>query len=100
VLGHAFASQGEELFEAAGCGDDRRTGIEGEALILVDVGPSARLVALLEQDRGESGCLQADREGESAEAAADDGDRGRRGGHDATPRGARGRARWAPVDGR
>ena len=43
----------EQLLDRARVGDDGRAGVEDEALILVDIGAPAGLVALLDQGRVE-----------------------------------------------
>ena len=73
MVGHALAGQREQLFEAARGGDDGGAGVEGEALVLVDVGAAAGLVALFEERGRDAGRLQADGQRQAAEAAADDG---------------------------
>ena len=56
---------------STGIGDHGGPGIEGEALVVVDVGAAARLVALLQQRRLDAGALQADRQRQPAETGTD-----------------------------
>ena len=57
VIGHALAGAGEEFFQRRRIGDDRRPGIEGEALVVIDVGAAARLVALFQHRGLDAGTL-------------------------------------------
>ncbi len=72
VVLHALAGRGEQLLDAGWIGDHRRAGIEHEALVLVDVGAAARLVAFFEQRGLHAAGLQADGQGQAAESGADD----------------------------
>ena len=60
-----------QFLETRRVGDDRRPGVEGEALVLEDIGAAAGLVALLDQRRLHARRLQPDGERQSAEPAAD-----------------------------
>ncbi len=71
VVAHPLAAQGEQFFDRRRIGDDGRAGVEHEALVLVDVGAAARLVALFEQGRLHAGGLQADGQRQAAESGAD-----------------------------
>ncbi len=71
IVGHALAGAAEEFFQRRRIGDHRRPGVEGEALVAVDVGAAARLVALLQQRRLDAGTLQADRQRQPAETGTD-----------------------------
>ena len=73
VVAQLLACQRVQFLEAVRCGDDGRAGIEGEAVVLIDVAAAAGLVACLEEDGGNAGRLQTDGQGEAAEAGADDG---------------------------
>ncbi len=73
VVANLTAGQCKQLLEAIGGRDDRGPGVEREALVVPDVRAAAWLVAPLEQDRRDSGRLQADRGREPAEAGTDDG---------------------------
>ena len=65
---------GKELVEHEGGGDDGGSGVEGEAVLFVDVGASAEFVAGFEEFDLVAAGLQADGGAETAKAAADDDD--------------------------
>lgn len=65
---------GEEFVEHEGGGDDGRTGVEGEAVLLVDVGATAELIAGFEEFDLVAASLEPDGGGEATEATSDDDD--------------------------
>ena len=71
VVGHALAGAAEEFFQRRRISDHRRPGVEGEALVVIDVGAATRLVALLQQGGLDAGTLQTDGQRQPAEAGAD-----------------------------
>ena len=71
VVGHALAGAGKQLIQCGRIGDDRWAGVEGKALVVIDVSTTARFVALLQQRGLDAGALQADGQRQPAEAGAD-----------------------------
>src|SRR5690606_17922793 len=71
VLGHVVAGQRPQSATAIWFGDDRRTGVEGEAVLLPVVGTPAGLVARFDQRRRDARGLEANGERQPAEPGAD-----------------------------
>ena len=71
VVVHGPARGLEQLLEAFGSGDDGRSSVEGEPLVLVDVGAPTRAVALLHEGGLDTGGLESDRQRQPTEPAAD-----------------------------
>ena len=69
---HLLPRQRPEFAQRVGIGDDRGARVEDMPLFAPDIGAAARLVAGLQQRRGDARRLQADGEREPAEARADD----------------------------
>ncbi len=67
------AAEREQLLQAVGIGDHRRAGVEGEALVLPDIGAAAGLLAALEDGDVEARGLQPDGQGQPAKSRADHG---------------------------
>ena len=65
-------AKGPEIFEQIGCRDDRRTGVKGEAVAPVHIGPTARCVETLQHGDPIALGAQPDRSRQPPEAAADD----------------------------
>ena len=80
ILG-ASAGKGEKLIDQKRCGDDRWSGIVNESLIFEDISAASRLVAHLQNRRGITPNLEANRGGQPAKAGTNnngDGTGGRR----------------------
>ncbi len=65
------ARQREQFLQRGRVGDDRRPGVEGEALVMVDVGAAAGLVALFQDERIDACRLQAYCQRQAPESTAD-----------------------------
>ena len=74
VVFDVATGSGEEFIEHEGGGDDGGAGVEGEAILLVDVGATAELIAGFEELDLVAAGLEADGDAEAAETAADDDD--------------------------
>ena len=72
VVARFFSRQPEQLVDQEWRGEDRRAGVKGEAVLFVDVGATARLVARLVERDLVAARLEPDRGCDSAEAASDD----------------------------
>jgi hypothetical protein len=72
VVGESAATQLPELLEEERGGDDGRPGVEGEAVLPVDVGPPAGGVELLQDRHPVAAGAQPHSRREPAEAASDD----------------------------
>src|SRR5690606_1204843 len=71
VLGHVGDGRRRHFAQAIWVGDDRRTGVEGEAVLLPVVGTPAGLVARFDQRRRDARGLEANGERQPAEPGAD-----------------------------
>ena len=71
IVGGFFSGKGKEFIQQEGSGQDRGTGIVGEALVAEDRGPTPGLFEGFEERDIISACLQTDGRGESAEAGTD-----------------------------
>ena len=71
VVGHAPAAERPEFLEQERRGDDGRTGIEGEAVLAIDIGAPARRIELFQHRDAIAARPEADRRGKSAKARAD-----------------------------
>ena len=72
VIGQPAAAQVPQLLEQERCGDDRRAGIEGEAVLAVDIGPAARCIQFLQDRHPVAARAQPNRCRETTETAAYD----------------------------
>src|SRR5262249_12674952 len=70
VILHGFAGQAEKLPQTIRSRDDRRTRVESESLIVVNVSPAAGQVALFKDHHPTTGPVEATRRGKPTQPAA------------------------------
>ena len=71
VILQASVRQFEQICERVWSGDDGRPGVEGEAVIVVNVGPSSRKIPRFVEDRLNASALEPDGRTKASKAAAD-----------------------------